>query len=302
MGMELQPTNGSDGQPAGSSHSSHPLRGDYSHIRADYSVDQPVAHYSAEEHDRWRRLYRRQMALMPKYAAPEFLSCIERLDASSGIPDFARINETLKRLTGFKIFAVPGLIPDAVFFDHLANRRFPVTWWIRAESELDYLEEPDVFHDFFGHVPLLAHPVFADYMEEYGKAGPRAAEMNAIPLLSRLYWYTIEFGLIRTGAGLRVYGAGILSSKGETVYAIDSDVPNRVGFDLERILTTEYRIDAFQETYFVIDSFEQLFAETHKPFVPLYDRLSNQPPYAPNLVLPSDRVIHRGTTAPSGSS
>jgi len=278
------------------------LRGDYSAVRPDYTVDQPFAGYTREQHDRWRRLYRRQMALMPKYAAPEFLSCIERLDASSGIPDFARINETLKRLTGFKIFAVPGLIPDAVFFDHLANRRFPVTWWIRAESELDYLEEPDVFHDFFGHVPLLAHPVFADYMEEYGKAGPRAAEMNAIPLLSRLYWYTIEFGLIRTGAGLRVYGAGILSSKGETVYAIDSDVPNRVGFDLERILTTEYRIDAFQETYFVIDSFEQLFAETHKPFAPLYERLSNRPPYAPNLVLPSDRVIHRGTTAPSGSS
>jgi phenylalanine-4-hydroxylase len=301
MGMALHLTNGSDGQPAGSAHSSHPLRGDYSHIRPDYSVDQPVAHYSVEEHDRWRRLYRRQMALMPKYAAPEFLSCIERLDASSGIPDFARVNEKLGELTGFQIFAVPGLIPDAVFFDHLANRRFPVTWWIRAESELDYLEEPDVFHDFFGHVPLLAHPVFADYMEEYGKAGPRAAEMNAIPLLSRLYWYTIEFGLIRSGAGLRVYGAGILSSKGETVYAIDSDVPNRLGFDLERILTTEYRIDAFQETYFVIDSFEQLFAETHKPFAPLYERLANQVPYAPNLVLPSDRVIHRGTTAPSGS-
>jgi phenylalanine-4-hydroxylase len=301
MGMELQPTNGTDGQPAASPHSSHPLRGDYSHIRPDYSIDQPVAHYSAEEHDRWRRLYRRQMALMPKYAAPAFLSCIERLDASSGIPDFARINETLRQLTGFQIFAVPGLIPAAVFFDHLANRRFPVTWWIRAESELDYLEEPDVFHDFFGHVPLLAHPVFADYMEEYGKAGPRAAEMNAIPLLSRLYWYTIEFGLIRSGAGLRVYGAGILSSKGETVYAIDSDVPNRLGFDLARILTTEYRIDAFQETYFVIDSFEQLFAETHTPFAPLYERLSKQAPYAPNLVLPSDRVIHRGTTAPPGS-
>jgi phenylalanine-4-hydroxylase len=301
MGMEWQLTNGSDGQPAGSSHSSHPLRGDYSHIRSDYSVDQPVAHYSAEEHERWRRLYCRQMALMPNYAAPEFLSSIERLDASSGIPDFARINENLTQLTGFQIFAVPGLIPDAVFFDHLANRRFPVTWWIRAESELDYLEEPDVFHDFFGHVPLLAHPVFADYMEEYGKAGPRAAQMNAIPLLSRLYWYTIEFGLIRAGAGLRVYGAGILSSKGETVYAIDSDVPNRLGFDLQRILTTEYRIDAFQETYFVIDSFEQLFAETHKPFAPLYERLSNKTPYAPNLVLPSDRVIHRGMTAPSGS-
>src|SRR5262249_17295953 len=234
--------------------SSHALRGDYSHIRPDYSVDQPFANYTPSDHDRWRRLYRRQIELMPRYAVPEFLQSLVLLDIADGIPNFARISEHLSRLTGFTLVAVPGLIPDDAFFAHLANRRFPVTWWIREESELDYLEEPDVFHDLFGHVPLLAHPVFANYMVEYGKAGPNAARMNAIPLLSRLYWYTIEFGLIRTAQGLRAYGSGILSSHGETVYAIDSAVPNRIAFDLERVLATEFRIDTYQQTYFVIDS------------------------------------------------
>jgi phenylalanine-4-hydroxylase len=294
MGMEQRPANSTDAEDPASKRSSHALRGDYSHIRQDYSVDQPFAAYTPAEHDRWRRLYRRQMELMPRYAALQFLECIALLDAADGIPEFGRINATLAGLTGFQIFAVPGLIPDDVFFDHLANRRFPVSWWIREESELDYLEEPDVFHDFFGHVPLLAHPVFADYMQEYGRAGPRAQQMNAIKLLSRLYWYTIEFGLIRTAEGLRVYGAGILSSKGETVYAIDSGEPNRIAFDLERVLSTEFRIDAYQESYFVIDSFEQLFHETHKPFGPLYERLHDAEPHAPGAVLESDRVIHRG--------
>lgn len=283
-----------DAENQATGRSSHPLRGDYSHIAADYSVAQPFAHYTEAQHDRWRRLYRRQMELMPRYAAHEFLDCIARLNAADGIPDFARVNATLAELTGFKIFAVPGLIPDEMFFDHLANRRFPVSWWIREESELDYLEEPDVFHDFFGHVPLLAHPVFADYMVEYGKAGPRAQAMSAVPLLSRLYWYTIEFGLIRTPEGLRAYGAGILSSKGETVYSVDSDQPNRIAFDLERVLTTEFRIDAYQETYFVIESFEQLFHETHKPFAPLYEKLRGCPPNAPGSILAGDRVIHKG--------
>jgi phenylalanine-4-hydroxylase len=285
------------GSPSPGPRSPHPLRGDYSAIGPDYSVEQPFDHYTDVEHDRWRRLYGRQMALMPRYAAKEFVANIERLDVAGGIPDFQRINEKLARLTGFKIIAVPGLIPDEKFFDHLANRRFPITWWIREEIELDYLEEPDVFHDFFGHVPLLAHKVFADYMVEYGRAGPGAARMNAIPLLSRLYWYTIEFGLIDTAEGLRAFGAGILSSKGETIYSIDSDVPNRIAFDLERVLSTEFRIDAYQETYFVIESFEQMFAETHKPFAPLYARLREQTPHAANAILPGDRVIHRGTGA-----
>ena len=294
MVMQRDPANTVNTENPPSRRSSHALRGDYSHIGPDYAVKQPIAQYTPEEHDRWRRLYRRQMELMPRYAAHEFLDCIARLNAADGIPDFARVNATLAGLTGFQIFAVPGLIPDDVFFDHLANRRFPVSWWIREESELDYLEEPDVFHDFFGHVPLLAHSVFADYMVEYGKAGPRAQAMNAIKLLSRLYWYTIEFGLIRTPEGLRAYGAGILSSKGETVYSVDSDQPNRIAFDLERVLTTEFRIDAYQETYFVIDSFEQLFHETHKPFAPLYERLRARPPNAPGAILAGDRVIHKG--------
>ncbi len=276
-------------------HTTHALRGDYSRVHPDFTLPQPLDRYTPEEHDRWRRLYARQIALMPRYAVREFLESIEALDVAGGIPDFARVNRTLGRLSGFEIVAVPGLIPDDRFFDHLANRRFPVTWWIRDESELDYLEEPDIFHDFFGHVPLLAHPVFAGYMVEYGKAGPRAVAMNAMPLLARLYWYTIEFGLIRCAEGLRAYGAGILSSSGETVYSIDSDIPNRIAFDLERVLSTEYRIDAYQETYFVIDSFDQLFAETHKPFAPLYERLRSASPAAPNAILPHDRVLHRGS-------
>jgi len=295
--MDSQPANTGNPPQSAPGRSSHTLRGDYSAIGPDYAVQQPFEHYTDVEHDRWRRLYARQMELMPRYAAKEFVASIERLDVAGGIPDFQRINQTLSALTGFRIIAVPGLIPDEKFFDHLANRRFPITWWIREESELDYLEEPDVFHDFFGHVPLLAHPVFADYMVEYGKAGPAAARMNAIALLSRLYWYTIEFGLIDTAEGLRAFGAGILSSKGETIYSIDSDVPNRIRFDLERVLGTEFRIDAYQETYFVIDSFEQMFAETHKPFAPIYSALQQQTPHAANAILASDSVIHRGTGA-----
>ena len=274
--------------------SSHALRGDYDHIRTDYTVDQPYGAYSAAEHDRWRRLYRRQMELMPRYAAPEFLESVRSLDVSDGIPDFARVNRQLAKTTGFQIVAVPGLIPEDVFYDHLANRRFPVSWWIREESELDYLVEPDVFHDFFGHVPLLAHPVFADYMVEYGKAGPLATRTDCIPLLARLYWYTIEFGLIRTDEGLRAFGAGILSSKGETIFSVDSPKPNRIGFDLERVLMTDYRIDDFQRTYFVIDSFQQMFDETRKPFAPIYERLKGRPSYPADSVLASDRAIHRG--------
>jgi phenylalanine-4-hydroxylase len=272
------------------------LRGNYSHIRPDYTVDQPYSAYSDEEHERWRRLYSRQMALMPRYAADEFIENVEQLSVADGIPDFARINEFLASATGFEIVAVPGLVPDDVFYDHLANRRFPVSWWIRKESELDYLVEPDVFHDFFGHVPLLAHPVFADYMVEYGKAGPLAVRMGTVPLLARLYWYTIEFGLIRTDDGLRAFGAGILSSKGETVFAVDSPTPNRIGFELERVLMTEYRIDDFQKTYFVIDGFDQMFDETRKPFAPIYEKLKGGEPYPADTVLATDRVIHRGGT------
>ncbi|WP_119680409.1 phenylalanine 4-monooxygenase [Indioceanicola profundi] len=283
---------------ANSGKTAKPLRGDYSAMRDDFTIDQGWSHYSAEEHDRWRRLYERQSRLLPRYAAPEYMDCLSRLDAGDGIPDFERASAKLRQATGWEIVAVPGLIPEDAFFGHLASRRFPVTNWIRTEAELDYLEEPDVFHDFFGHVPLLMHPVFADYMEAYGKGGLRAMKLGTMDQLARLYWYTVEFGLIRDGDnGLKVYGAGILSSAGETPYSIEDSSPNRVAFDLERVMRTLYRIDDYQETYFVIDSYDQLFTETQQDFGPIYERLKGQPAIAADAVLPTDRIYTRGTGA-----
>ena len=177
---------------------------------------------------------------------------------------------------------MPGLIPEETFFDHLAHLRFPVTVWIRRREELDYLVEPDVFHDFFGHVPLLTNPIFARFMQAYGEAGPKAlATPGGLRMLARLYWYMVEFGLIRTAAGLRVYGAGILSSKGETVYSVESPDPQRLAFDLVRVMRTDYRIDDFQRTYFVLDSFEQLFEACYNTdFAPMYRQYGAQPPFA----------------------
>jgi len=283
---------------AGSGKTAKPLRGDYSAMKDDYTIDQGRHRYTAEEHARWRFLYERQSRLLPRYAAPEYMECLAKLDAGDGIPDFEAAGDKLEKATGWRIVAVPGLIPEDAFFDHLASRRFPVTNWIRTAEEMDYLEEPDVFHDFFGHVPLLAHPVFADYMEAYGKGGQRAIKLGTIDQLARLYWYTVEFGLIRDGDnGLKVYGAGILSSAGETPYCIESPSPNRIGFDLERIMRTRYRIDDYQETYFVIDDYDQLFRETQQDFAPIYERLKGRPEFAADAVLETDRIFNRGTQA-----
>jgi phenylalanine-4-hydroxylase len=201
------------------------------------------------------------------------------------------------------VVAVPSLVPDEIFFDHLANRRFPAGQFIRKPEELDYLEEPDVFHDVFGHVPMLAHPVFADYMQAYGKGGQRAlTEFHALKNLARLYWYTVEFGLIAKPEGLRIYGSGIVSSRAESIYAVENPSPNRIGFDLERVMRTEYRIDDFQETYFVIGSFDELFQETYKDFAALYRRLSSGPTYVPGDVVKTDRVHTRGDHSYVGGS
>jgi len=189
-------------------------------------------------------------------------------------------------------------LPDLTFFDHLANRRFPVTVWLRDPEEFDYIVEPDIFHDFFGHVPMLFNPVFANYIQAYGKGGIKAHELGAIEMLSRLYWYTVEFGLIDTPKGLRTYGAGILSSGGEIGYCLESPNPNRIGFDLLRIMQTRYKIDTFQETYFVIRDFEQLFEATAPDFTPYYEQLRGRETYSPSTVLATDRVYHRGV-APS---
>jgi phenylalanine-4-hydroxylase len=259
------------------------LRGDYSRAAPDYTLAQDWERYTPDEHAIWATLYRRQIDLIERYAAPEFLAGVRALGASpSQIPCFEDANLVLQGSTGWRIVAVPGLIPEETFFDHLAHLRFPVTVWIRRREELDYLVEPDVFHDFFGHVPLLTNPIFARFMQAYGKAGPKAlATPGGLRMLARLYWYMVEFGLIRTGSGLRVYGAGILSSKGETVYSIESAKPQRVAFDLVRVMRTDYRIDDFQLTYFVLDSFEQLFEACYDTdFAPMYRQYGATPPLA----------------------
>jgi phenylalanine-4-hydroxylase len=272
----------------------HKLRGDYSRMRPDYTVDQDWDAYSQAEHELWRRLYRRQESLVAKYACDEFNQALEVLDFSQAIPRFDAINRKLASASGWQLAAVPGLVPDLTFFEHLANRRFPVTVWLREPAEFDYIVEPDIFHDFFGHVPMLFNPVFADYMQAYGRGGIKAHALGAIEMLARLYWYTVEFGLIDTPKGLRTYGAGILSSGGEISYCLESADPNRIGFDLLRIMQTRYKIDTFQETYFVIRGFDQLFEATAPDFTPYYEALRGREPHAPSTVLPSDRVYHRG--------
>lgn len=225
---------------------------------------------------------------------------LTQLDLSGAqVPRFEDINAKLKPATGWEIVAVPGLVPDRVFFEHLAARRFPVTWWMRRPDQLDYLQEPDCFHDLFGHVPLLINPVFADYMHAYGRAALAVADdPQALARLARLYWYTVEFGLIRDERGtngLSIYGAGIVSSKGESLYSLESAAPNRLGFDLERVMRTKYRIDTFQKTYFVIDDFAQLFALAHVDTRALADRLAGLPEHPAGAVLGTDRVLHRGS-------
>ena len=272
----------------------HALRGDYSRMRPDCTVDQEWERYSEAEHELWRRLYRRQASLIPTYACEEFTGALDALDFGAAIPRFDAVNLKLAAATAFELVAVPGLVPDLTFFDHLAHRRFPVTVWLRSPEEFDYIVEPDIFHDFYGHVPMLFNPVFANYMQAYGRGGIKAHALGAIEMLSRLYWYTVEFGLIDTPRGLRTYGAGILSSGGEISYCLDSADPNRIGFDLLRIMQTRYKIDTFQESYFVIRDFEQLFEATAPDFGPYYEQLRGRPPHPPSAVLASDRVYHRG--------
>ena len=269
----------------------HALRGDYSKMQPDYTVEQDYSRYTAAEQDLWKRLYARQSALVPTYACDEFIDILGVLNFGAGIPHFDQINAKLFAATGWTLVAVPGLIPDAVFFTHLANRRFPVSVWLRSPAEFEYIVEPDIFHDFFGHVPLLFNKVFADYLEAYGKGGVKAKGLNALDYLARLYWYTVEFGLIRTPKGLRTYGAGTLSSAGELPYCVESEKPNRIKFDLLRVMQSKYKIDTFQETYFVIDSFQELFDATAPDFTPHYARLKLRPDIAADATIAEDKIV-----------
>ncbi len=264
--------------------------------RADFTIDQAWETYSAAEHDRWDRLFRRQREVTRGRACAAALESMGTLELSpSGIPHMGRLSDRLEALTGWRIVPVAELVPDDIFFNHLANRRFPAGAFIRPEAEFDYLQEPDIFHDIFGHVPLLANPVFADFMEAYGKGGQRAMELGQLHNLARLYWYTVEFGLIQEADGLRIYGAGILSSPQETVFALEDASPNRIGFDLKRLMRTKYVIDDFQQTYFVIDSFDALLEACYRDFGTVYADVKGEPDCEARDVAPDDRVITRGT-------
>ncbi|WP_294329433.1 phenylalanine 4-monooxygenase [uncultured Sphingomonas sp.] len=264
---------------------------------ADWTIPQDWAAYTPEEHATWDRLFARQAKLLPGRASSAYLKGLEALRLSdSGIPNFEELSERLHKLTGWQVVAVPGLVPDEVFFDHMANRRFVAGNFIRRPDQLDYIQEPDVFHDVFGHVPMLADPAFADYLEAYGRGGMRALELGALKQLGRLYWYTVEFGLVEEAEGLRIYGSGIVSSSAESLFALDSDSPNRIRFDMKRVMRTDYRIDDFQQNYFVIPSFEVLLRETvDTDFAPLYAEILAQPDIPIAAILPGDDVITRGT-------
>jgi phenylalanine-4-hydroxylase len=266
--------------------------------RADWTIDQGWQNYTAQDHAVWKTLFERQSKLLVGRACDEFVRGMGELPIGADqIPDFRRLSDTLMKRTGWQVVAVPGLVPDEVFFEHLANRRFPAGQFIRKPHELDYLEEPDVFHDVFGHVPLLMQPAIGDYIQAYGVGGLRAQKLGMLDRLARVYWYTVEFGLVQQRDGLRIYGAGIASSATESVFALDDQSPNRVRFDLERVMKTRYRIDDFQETYFVIEDLDELLQLAHIDFGPIYEGVKDATDLEPGDVLVTDEVVNRGTRA-----
>ncbi|VUZ23200.1 Phenylalanine-4-hydroxylase [uncultured Comamonas sp.] len=268
----------------------------YQPQRPDWTIDQGWAQYTAQEHATWKTLFERQSRLLPGRACDAFLEGLQALSmASDQIPDFERLSEVLMRRTGWQVVAVPGLVPDDVFFEHLANRRFPAGQFIRQAHQLDYLQEPDVFHDVFGHVPMLMHPVMADFMQAYGQGGLRAKAQGVLEQLARVYWYTVEFGLVQQSDGLRIYGAGIVSSATESVFALADASPHRVRFDLERVLRTEYRIDDFQEIYFVLPDLADLLHLATIDFGPYYERVRTASSHRPGVIVAGDQVLTRGT-------
>ncbi len=266
------------------------------HVGEDWVAPSQTV-YSNEQHAIWDDLFARQMEILPGRAASAFLKGLEKLDlGQGGVPDFSAMSEELGALTGWSVVPVPMLIPDHVFFWHLANRRFPAGNFIRTRETFDYIQEPDVFHDVFGHVPMLTDPVFADYMQEYGRAGWKAMRYNRLKALGSLYWYTVEFGLIEEADGIKAYGAGILSGPTEAVFAVEAKSPNRIMLNVDRVMRTDYVISDLQPTYFVIESFEDLYRQTvERDFDRLYRNLPAGFTYANSAVIDVDYVVSRGT-------
>jgi phenylalanine-4-hydroxylase len=261
------------------------LRGDYSVCRADFTVEQRYD-YNAAEQDVWQTLCERQTKLTRRLAHQSYLDGMAALGLVERIPDFHEVSEKLRKLSGWEIVAVPGLIPAQPFFDHLANRRFPVTNWLRKREELDYIVEPDMFHDFFGHVPVLSQPVFGDFMQMYGERAGDFIALGGDAMITRLYWYAVEYGLMKEhGQPLKAFGAGLMSSFTELQFAVESPDAHHVPFDIETVMRTSYEIDKFQRAYFVLPSFDALrdaFQTTD--IEAIINRWKNAPPLDPSTV------------------
>lgn len=262
----------------------------------DYTIDQQWESYSSEEHERWNRLFARMAKLLRHSACSSIIEAVSTLRLSqTGIPNMERLSDRLEAITGWRVVPVAGLVPDEVFFNHLANKRFPAGAFIRPENEFDYLQEPDIFHDIYGHVPMLANPQFASFMQAYGEGGKRAMRLGQLHNLARLYWYTVEFGLIMEQDELRVFGAGIISSPLETKFSLNDSSPNRVWFNVERMMRTRYIIDDFQQTYFIINGFDQLLDACYEDFAAYYSAVAKQKDIEAHELTNSDKIFNSGT-------
>jgi phenylalanine-4-hydroxylase len=223
--------------------------------------------YTEAENTIWAELYARQRAIVERYACPEYITGLDALALPHDrIPQLTEVSASLYKQTGWGVAAVPALISFDRFFNLLANRQFPAATFIRRREHLDYLQEPDIFHEIYGHCPLLTHPTYANFMEAFGKIGVAATQQERVSL-ARLFWFTVEFGLIKTDNNIQCYGAGLLSSRGETCYSIDSEAPSRLPFSIIDALRTPYRYDIFQSVYFVIDDFAQLYQLTQEDLI-----------------------------------
>ncbi len=266
-------------------------------------VDQGWKDYTNDQHESWKLLFERQIEILKPRACPEYLQALDTLGFTADkIPNFHEINERLRAITGWEVVATEGLIKSKPFFDMLTDKKFPSGYFIRDKDQLDYLEEPDIFHDLFGHIPLLTNEAYANYMHEYGKGGARASQYKTTKNLARLNWWTIEFGLIQKEDGLKLYGAGLCSSYGEAQYCMDDPSAHHIKFDLERCMRTKVYINDYQPSYFVIDSFEDLFEQAvNTDFSPMYksfkglDGIEQAEEYLPFDLIEGDTVLREGT-------
>ena len=252
-------------------------------VAANWTMPQNWPAFTAEQHATWRSLFDQQAAALDGYACRSFLDGLDILrKLRPGVPDFAELNALLKPVSGWEVVAVPGWIPNEPFFEHLANKRFPAANFVRPPEQIAYSEEPDMFHDIFGHIPMLTDPAFSDFLVAYGQAGLRAEKLGASDFLGRLWLYTVEFGLVVEDGELRAFGGGLMSSFAEALSALTSPEPQRIWLDIERVMRTRYNFDEFQQTYFVVAGFEDLLRATEETdFASIYRKIAGEPALEP---------------------